>query len=75
METKLISIFFKNSGGISSKRVLSVLGFVTCVVLLICSFITGKEVPDFAETVLICCVSLYGVEIGQNWFTKTINKS
>lgn len=69
------SLFMKDSGGFSSKRVLSFLGFITCIIIFIIAFITEKDVPDFGDTLLICCVSLYGVEIGTNWYSKSINKS
>ena len=69
------SLFMKDSGGFSSKRVLAFLGFVTSIIVFIIAFITEKEVPDFGDTLLICCVSLYGVEIGTNWYSKSINKS
>lgn len=69
------TIFIKNSGGFSSKRILSIIGFLTCVGLLIAAFILDKEVPEFAETMLICCISLYGVDAIPNFWTKSINKS
>ena len=69
------TIFFKNSGGFSSKRILSVIGFLTCVGVFIAAFILDKEVPEFGETLLICCISLYGVEAIPNFWQKTINKS
>lgn len=69
------TIFLKNSGGFSSKRILSIIGFLTCVGLLIAAFILDKEVPEFAETMLICCISLYGVDAIPNFWTKSINKS
>jgi formate hydrogenlyase subunit 3/multisubunit Na+/H+ antiporter MnhD subunit len=67
---KLITIFLKNSGGISSKRVISLLGTVICFSLLIAGFITGKEIPGFAEVVFIGCLSLYGVEKIPNFWNK-----
>lgn len=69
------TIFLKNSGGISSKRVIALLGVGICFGLLITSFITQKEIPEFAEIVFIGCLSLYGVDIIPNFWTKTINKS
>ena len=74
-ETSWITLFLKNSGGLSSKRLLAIVGFFTCIILLIAAFITGKEVPDFADIVLISCLSLYGVEIIPNIWSKNINKS
>lgn len=69
------TIFLKNSGGLSSKRVLGVLGIVTCILVFVAAFIFEKEVPEFGEFLLICCVSLYGVEIIPNIWKKSINKS
>lgn len=67
------TLFLKNSGGLSSKRLLAIIGFVVCIVIFIIGFITEKDIPDFGETLLICCVSLYGVDVIPNW-TKSINK-
>lgn len=68
------TIFLKNSGGFSSKRILSVVGFLTCVGIFIASFITEKDIPEFGEILLICSISLYGVETIPNFWSKTINK-
>lgn len=69
------TIFIRNSGGFSSKRILSVVGFLTCVGILIAAFITQKQVPEFAETMLVCCISLYGIDVVPNFWSKTITKS
>ena len=74
-ETSWITLFLKNSGGLSSKRLLAIVGFFTCIILLVAAFITGKEVPEFGDTLLISCLSLYGVEIIPNIWSKNINKS
>lgn len=74
-ETSWITLFLKNSGGLSSKRLLAIVGFFTCIILLIAAFITGKEVPEFGDIVLISCLSLYGVEIIPSIWSKNINKS
>lgn len=71
----LKTIFLKNSGGFSSKRIISLIGFLVCVGVFIAAFITDKEVPEFGETLLISCLSLYGVEVIPNFWTKSINKS
>ena len=57
-----LSIFMKNSGGLSSKRILSIIGILTCIGIFIASFITGLPVPEYGNIVLISCISLYGVE-------------
>ena len=69
------TIFLKNSGGISSKRVIALVGVLICFILLISAFITTKEIPEFAEVVFIGCLSLYGVDVIPNFWSKTINKS
>lgn len=69
------TIFLKNSGGISSKRVIALVGVSICFGLLIAAFITQKDIPDFAEIIFIGCLSLYGVDIIPNFWTKSINKS
>lgn len=69
------TIFLRNSGGLSSKRLLSIIGFLTCVGIFIAAFILDKEVPEFGDILLICCISLYGVEAFPNFWNKTINKS
>jgi hypothetical protein len=74
-ETSWITLFLKNSGGLSSKRLLAIVGFFTCIILLVAAFITGKEVPEFGDIVLISCLSLYGVEIIPSIWSKNINKS
>ena len=69
------TIFLRNSGGISSKRVIALLGVFICFGLLIASFITSKGIPEFAEIVFIGCLSLYGVDVIPSFWSKTINKS
>ena len=61
------TIFLKNSGGISSKRVIAIFGVLICFGLLIAGFIMEKTIPDFAEIVFIGCLSLYGVEMLPVW--------
>lgn len=72
---KLITLFLKDSGGISSKRVISLIGCFICFGVFIAAFIMSKDVPDFGEIIFIGCLSLYGVETIPNFWTKTINKS
>ena len=43
------TIFYAHSGGFSSKRIFGALGLTTCLGILIASFITGKNIPDFEE--------------------------
>jgi len=69
------TIFQKSSGGLSSKRILSVLGILTCIIIFIAAFILEKDVPEFGETLLICMISLYGIDKVPSFWTKSINKS
>lgn len=67
------TIFFANSGGFSSKRVLGVLGYITCIILLVVAFIFEKDIPQFADMVLIASTSLVGVDAFKNIFTRNSN--
>lgn len=69
------TVFLKNSGGISSKRIIALVGVLISFILLIVAFIEGREVPEFGEVVFIGCLSLYGVEAIPNFWQKNINKS
>ena len=69
------TLFLKNSGGISSKRVLSIIGVLACIAVFIAAFITDKQVPEFGDMLLIGCISLYGVDVIPDFYKKTVNKS
>jgi len=69
------TIFQKTSGGLSSKRILSVIGILSCIIIFIISFILEKDVPEFGETLLMGCISLYGIDKIPSFWSKTINKS
>lgn len=56
------SIFMARSGGYSSKRICGFIGFFICVGLLVAAFIMDKEVPTFADMVIISSASLIGVD-------------
>ena len=69
------TIFLKNSGGISSKRVIALLGAFICFGILIAGYIQQKEIPEFANVVFIGCLGLYGVDvIPSGLWSKTISK-
>lgn len=70
------TIFLKNSGGISSKRVLAIIGTFICFGILIAAYIQQKEIPEFANVVFIGCLSLYGIDVLPNGlWSKTISKN
>ena len=71
MKIPFITLFQANSGGLSSKRVCGVLGWIVCLVLLICSAIFKFSIDEFADYVLITSASLLGVYSLQGIFTKS----
>ena len=48
--------------GISSKRVCSILGWITCLGIDIGCAIANIEAPQVTDTVLICCMGLLGID-------------
>ena len=56
------TIFFKDSGGYSSKRVLGIAGFFICCLIYILGFSFGKEIPEFGELLLTISASLVGLD-------------
>lgn len=58
----LITLFQKNSGGLSSKRVCGVLGWLVAMFCFVWCVIQGTTAPDFATELVIGCVSLLGVD-------------
>ncbi len=71
MKVPFITLFQAKTGGLSSKRVCGVLGWVVCLVLLICSAIFKFSIDEFADYVLITSASLLGVDSLQGIFTKS----
>lgn len=70
MKVPFITLFQANSGGLSSKRVCGVIGWLVCLILLICSAIFKFEIDEFADYVLITSASLLGVDSLQGIFSK-----
>lgn len=66
-----ITMFLANSGGLSSKRVCGILGWIVCLVLLILSFYLERKVDEFADYVLITSASLLGVDSLAGIFNKS----
>lgn len=66
------TIFLKNSGGISSKRVMGILGWICSLSILIAGFITQKEIPQFAELIAITSASLLGIDCVTSIWSKNI---
>lgn len=68
------TIFVKNSGGISSKRVCGILGWICCLGLLITGFFMEKEIPVYAEMIAITSASLLGLDSITGIWQKSINQ-
>ena len=56
------TIFQKNSGGYSSKRVCGVLGWLIVMLGFVWCTITGTPSPDFTVELIAACVALLGVD-------------
>lgn len=69
------TIWLKNSGGISSKRVCGVIAWLCCLFLLITSFFTGTEIPQFAELIAITSAGLLGLDSITGIWGKSIQQN
>lgn len=69
------TIFYKDSGGYSSKRVLGILGFVLCCAIFVLAFFMEKDIPDFAEMLLVTSASLCGVDSITSIWSKSVSKT
>lgn len=69
-----ITMFMANSGGLSSKRICGLLGFIISIIIFIAAFILGKEVPEFGDMIIIMSSSLLGISSVENIFQKRVNK-
>ena len=69
------TIFQKNSGGFSSKRVCGVIGWMICLIVLLFAFILEKEVPDYGELIAITSASLLGLDSVTGIWQKNINSN
>lgn len=68
------TIFIKNSGGISSKRVCGLLGWITCLGIFLFAFILDKEVPTYGELIAITAASLLGLDSVTGIWQKQVNQ-
>lgn len=69
------TIFQKNSGGFSSKRICGVLGWIVCIGVLIAAFVSGKEVPNYGELIAVLSTSLLGLDSITGIWSKNINSN
>ena len=70
----LVSMFLSNSGGLSSKRILGILGFLICCIIFICGFTFSKEIPEYGDILLITSASLCGLDSVTGIWKKSVNK-
>lgn len=68
------TIFLRDSGGISSKRVLGILGFISCVIIFILGFALNLNIPEYGELLLITSASLTGLDSVTGIWNKSIQK-
>lgn len=57
-----ITLFQKNSGGLSSKRVCGVFGWIVAMFCFVWCVVSGTGAPDFATELVGGCVALLGVD-------------
>jgi len=69
------TIFQKNSGGLSSKRICGVLGWLVCLGILLFSFILEREVPGYGELIAITSASLLGLDSVTSIWQKNVNSN
>ncbi len=67
----LITMFMAGSGGLSSKRIAGLFGWLICLVLLCLGFYFEKPIDEFADYVLITSASLLGVDSLSGIFSKS----
>lgn len=70
----LKTLFFKDTGGYSSKRFLGVIGFLVCVIVFIAAFIFELQIPEFGDLLLTVSASLVGLDSVASIFKKSVNK-
>lgn len=68
------TVFLKNSGGISSKRVCGLLGWITCICIFICGFIMDKDIPEYGEIIAITSATMLGIDCVTSIWNKNITK-
>ena len=68
------TIFLKNSGGISSKRVCGLLGWIVCLGVLVAGYVMQKDIPQYAEMISIISASLLGLDSITGIWSKTISQ-
>lgn len=69
------TIFLKDSGGLSSKRVLGVIGFIVSAIIFVFGFITQKEIPGYGELFLTISASLVGLDSITGIWNKSVTDS
>ena len=58
----LKTMFLADSGGLSSKRICGILGWMVCLGVAIYCTVTVIQAPLIIETILLCCMGLLGID-------------
>ena len=68
------TIFQKNSGGFSSKRICGLIGWFLCLGILLTGFIFDMNIPQYGELIAITSASLLGIDSVTGIWQKQINQ-
>ena len=68
---EFITKIFKSHSGVSSKRVCGVIGFLTCIGILIYCTVMVIQAPLMIDTLLLCCMGLLGIDSVTGIWRKT----
>lgn len=58
----LKTMFLADSGGLSSKRICGVIGWMVCLGIAIYCTVVVIQAPLIIETILLCCMGLLGID-------------
>ena len=67
------TIFLKNSGGLSSKRLCGILGWFVCLSILIAGYVSTKEIPQYAELIAVTSAGLLGIDSVTSIWSKSVS--
>ncbi len=73
-KASLKTIFFKDSGGFSSKRICGVFGWLVCLVIFILAFFMQRDIPEFSDMLVMVSASLLGLDSITSIFNKQVNR-
>lgn len=68
------TIFQKNSGGFSSKRICGLIGWFLCLGILLTGFVFDMNIPQYGELIAVTSASLLGIDSITGIWQKSINQ-